>query len=378
MACHPLTPAVRVASARRRSTVLGGLGSIALPGVALLVVLFGAAVMTTRGVGGGEDAEPSATGPTPTTATTATTPATATTATTALTAPARTVARDPIEGPDVAMQPMDRDAFAAEPPVVESLSPLSVLRITARYFEPSAHGWIEQCTLSSCANPFPVAFDEYGSARIQYLVRDTITAADGTLSTCRANEPPCAVRMQTGEDAAFLTTVFGGPAPAPRRVSVSAQGRIADETAVTVTARGFTPGRRVHATLCAAPDTAGTRRCGAPSPIASFTIDADGTGRTSLVVRRGHVGSERATCDRDTPCGIVVKEAESSVLPAPVVTIAFAADAPARYEAFRLATGIALAGILVAVAFFLLRRTDWRKPTEADTPDLDRAVLSDP
>ena len=31
--------------------------------------------------------------------------------------------------------------------------------------------------------------------------------------------------------------------------------------------------------------------------------------------------------------------------------------------------------VLLAVALLLIRRTDWRKPTEADTPDLDRAVL---
>ena len=34
--------------------------------------------------------------------------------------------------------------------------------------------------------------------------------------------------------------------------------------------------------------------------------------------------------------------------------------------------------ILLAIALLLVRRTDWRKPTEADTPELDRAVLSDP
>ena len=57
--------------------------------------------------------------------------------------------------------------------------------------------------------------------------------------------------------------------------------------------------------------------------------------------------------------------------------ITFATGPAARYNPFRSLTGLAVALVLVALAFFLARTTDWRKPTEADTPELDRAVLTD-
>ena len=88
------------------------------------------------------------------------------------------------------------------------------------------------------------------------------------------------------------------------------------------------------------------------------------------------MGSEGAACGRDAPCGVVVQE-ESSAVPAPVVPVSFTAGASANYDSVRLTIGVALALVLLAVSFFLVHRTDWRKPSEADTPDLNRAVLSD-
>jgi hypothetical protein len=366
--------------------VFGGTGPmVAFGGVVLVIVLLGAAGMTLIGLGGGEDvnAESSPAGPTrrasSTTASTTTTTSTSTStaASTPASVPARPLDRDPIEGPDVTLEAVDRDAFATESAVVDRVARRSVLRITARGFTPNATGLVEQCTLDSCANAFPVLFDEVGTARLQYLVRDDIVAADGSVSTCRADEPPCVVRLRTEVDSAFLTTVFRDAAPTPRRVTVTASARgIVDDATVTVKVRGFTPGRRVHATLCAAPDTAGTKRCGAPGPVVPFTIGADGTGGTSIVIRSRQVGSDRAHCGRDAPCGIVVNE-ESSALPAPVVLLTFASGPSARYDASRLAIGLALGCLLLALAFLLVRLTDWRKPTEADTPELDQAVLTD-
>jgi len=36
-----------------------------------------------------------------------------------------------------------------------------------------------------------------------------------------------------------------------------------------------------------------------------------------------------------------------------------------------------LAALLLALAALLVRTTDWRKPTEADAPELDAAALVD-
>jgi hypothetical protein len=276
------------------------------------------------------------------------------------------------------MQASPADEYGWTLPVVDRLPARSVLRITATGFDPNASGLVEQCTVAGCANAFPVLFDANGTARFQYLVGEAFATAFDPSSTCRANAPPCAVHVHGQDSSAFVTTIFRDGAPPARRVAVTPSARgLSDGKPVRVEAAGFTPGERVQAMLCAAPATFGSTHCGAPGPVSPFTIGADGTGRTELVIREGRVGSAGASCGRGATCGIVVAHPSSSV-PAPVVSIAFAAGPVARYDSARSIAGLAAAVVLLVLAFFVARRTDWRKPTEADTPELDRAVLSEP
>jgi hypothetical protein len=69
----------------------------------------------------------------------------------------------------------------------------------------------------------------------------------------------------------------------------------------------------------------------------------------------------------------VVASARSSV-PGAVFPITFAAGPGAHYDFARWFTGLCVALALLGVACLLVRTTDWRKPTEADTPDLDAAT----
>ena len=80
-----------------------------------------------------------------------------------------------------------------------------------------------------------------------------------------------------------------------------------------------------------------------------------------------------APCGRDAKCGVVVA-AEHASVPGAVVPITFAAGPGADYDFARLASGLCGALVLLGIAWFLVRTTDWRKPTEADTPDLDAAT----
>ena len=66
-----------------------------------------------------------------------------------------------------------------------------------------------------------------------------------------------------------------------------------------------------------------------------------------------------------------------SSVPGTVFPIKFAAGPSARYVRAHLLIGFAAALLLMLLATYLVRTTDWRKPSEADTPDLDRAVLTD-
>jgi hypothetical protein len=346
---------------------------VALAGGGLLVVLLGGVLVSgvvLRGAGHDETAAPpGSTKPRSAESTSTTLQMPATTATTAA------VPRAELDGLEVNMQASAGDAFASPWPLVDRLPPRALLRISATGFETSGSGYVEQCSVGGCSNLFPVLFDQNGSARLQYLVGSSFGARFEPSSTCGAGEPPCAVHLRGNGHSAFITTVFGNAAAVQRQVTVEpgALGLV-DGTRVRISVTGFNPGDHVQAMLCAAPDSRGSERCGAPGPVSSFTIGAGGAGRTELEIRAGRVGSDGATCGRGAKCGIVVSEAKSSV-PAPVVEIAFAIGPGAAYDATRTLVGLGIAIVLILLAIFWVRGTDWRKPTEADTPDLDHAVL---
>jgi hypothetical protein len=337
---------------------------VALAGGSLFTVLLGAVLVSGIGLrGSGRDgmvAAPPTTLPLPAMAATVTTAA---------------VPRAELDGLEVNMQASAADTFASSWPLVDRLPPRALLRISATGFETSGSGYVEQCSVGGCSNLFPVLFDENGSARLEYVVGSSFGSRFEPASTCGAGEPPCAVHLRGNGRSAFVTTVFGNAAAVQRQVTVEpgALGLV-DGTRVRISVIGFNPGEHVQAMLCAAPDTRGSERCGAPGPVSAFTIGASGAGRTELEIRAGRVGSDRATCGRGAKCGIVVSQAKSSV-PGPVVEIAFAIGPGAGYDATRTLAGLGLAIALIALAIFWVRGTDWRKPTEADTPDLDHAVL---
>jgi hypothetical protein len=354
------------------STRVPGAGAIAAVGGGLLLFLGGATVVLGVGLRGGGD-EPATGGPS------RSAPATSTIVTTTTAAPAKpptTVAPAPVDLAvrDVALHLSAADEFTPPSSIVDRLPDRTVLRVSATGFEPWSTGVIEQCTTTGCGNAFPVSFDGNGNERLQYLAADDFAVA-GALASCGPDDPPCVVRVSSADAAVYVSTVFGGAAPAPRMVAIDTPaGGVADGDTVTVTASGFPAGERVQAMLCAAPATFGTARCGAPGPVAAFAIGDDGRGSTSLVVRRGRVGTDGAACGRDAPCGVAVTSAATSV-PGPVVPITFAAGPSAAYDAGRVLVGLLIAALLLGLATYLVRTTDWRKPTEADTPALDRAVL---
>jgi len=337
---------------------------VALAGGGLLVVLLGAVLVSgvvLRGAGRDETTTaPPTTLPARTTATTVTTTA---------------LPRAELDGLEVNMRASAGDTFASPGPFVDRLPPRALLRISATGFETSGSGYVEQCSVGGCSNLFPVLFDENGSARLQYVVGSSFGTRFEPSSACGAGDPPCAVHLRGNGRSAFITTVFGNAGADQRQVTIEPGARgLVDGTRVRISVTGFNPGERVQAMLCAAPDTRGSERCGAPGPVSAFTIGARGAGRTELEIRAGRVGSDGATCGRGAKCGIVVSQARSSV-PAPVVEIAFAIGPGAGYDATRTLGGLGLAVALIALAIFWVRGTDWRKPTEADTPDLDHAVL---
>jgi hypothetical protein len=348
-----------------RTTVFGGTGwMIAAVGAVISVVVLGLVAAVGLGVRDeGSDHEPVQTAapsqPTQPAVTTTTAPA-----------PLDVRTRGGSAGPDVVMSAFEGEGFPPPPPIVDELPSGAVLRITARGFAPHENGTVQQCAGAMCVNSFPVTFDELGVARFQYLLQ-----TDAAPFTCRADAAPCVVRVSTEADRAFLRTVVGGPAPQTRLVSVAPPPRDLDDyTELTVSVQNFLPGERLQAVLCAAPETSGATRCGAPGPVAHFAVGADGRGSTVMVVRRGSVGTEQIACGRETPCGVVV-QSPSGVAAGPVVVVDFSLGPAASYSAARVLVGLGIAVLLLVLAAYLIRTTDWRKPSEAETPDLDSASL---
>ena len=126
--------------------------------------------------------------------------------------------------------------------------------------------------------------------------------------------------------------------------------------------------------LCAPPSGYDPRRCGSAGGAATFTTGPDGQGGTYLPIRAGRLGTEGEPCGPRITCGVSVVTDEGFVA-APVVPIRFSRGPGAAYEPRRVAVGLAIALVLSAIAVALARTTDWHKPTEAATPEVDGADL---
>jgi hypothetical protein len=286
-------------------------------------------------------------------------------------------AQTPSAGPEVFLAAAIPSGYGSVPSSVDRLDRRSVLRLTVVGFEPASTGTIEQCSVGGCSNPFPVAFDLNGQARFQYLVRDDFARDFETPSSCRSGQPACVVHIHSGDHQVFLRTVFQDPAPAPPVITVEPNRfELVDGARLQIAVSGFAPGEHVQAMFCVAPHTYRKAGCGAPGPVSSFTIGADGVGRTTLPVREGRVGSGGGSCGGSSQCSIVVGHARSAV-PEALVAVGFSQGPAAEYDVTRSLAGLGAAAALLLLAASLVRRTDWRKPTEADTPDLDRVTFTD-
>lgn len=287
----------------------------------------------------------------------------------------------PVLGPTVTLEAGEGEHFPTTYDVADRLEPSTVLRIRATGFAPFAEGFAQQCASAAtprCGNVIPVQFDGDGEARFQYLVTDRFDGDGEVPGGCRSGAAPCTIVVADvhGHRRAEIQSVFGGPVAPPGRITVSpATGLSLAGQMVTVRVREFPPGTRLRAMLCAAPDAVG-RRCGRPGPSAPLVVRSDGTGRTRLRIEPGPVGPELASCERGDECGVSVAS-DAVFARAPVVPISFAAPPGATYDPTRLLVGLALAALLLLVAWGLIWRTDWSPVGEAAAPEIDEAEYAD-
>jgi len=351
----------------RRGRPAGGLAALAVPVVAVMgvVVVAVLALGLVGGRSGSHEGQPSPAAPTTTTTTAATA---APRAGPAVVAEPRATLQ-PVSGsmPVVSIRAAADDRLGAFP-LVSGLTSGSVVEVRAEGFAEFERGRIEQCVVelarqTACAPAFPVQFDIDGRADFQFAV-----VAEIAPGGCRVGQATCLLRL-TGEESGrhgVAQTVVGEWVPGT--VSVTPDHRVVEGQAVEVSVRGFPPGVSATAVLCAPPAPYDVERCTNPGPASTFAVDTEGSGRTALVVSAGRL------CGPGRRCGVTVVVGPGFVA-APAAPITFSTGPGVSYERDRVIPGVAVALVLVALAFVLARRTDWAKPTEADTPELDDADL---
>lgn len=157
------------------------------------------------------------------------------------------------------------------------------------------------------------------------------------------------------------------------QIRVTPRSGLRDGEAVAVAVTGFPAGSSATALLCAPLGGYDVRHCD-PRATSEFHVGADGSGATELKVRTGRLGTAGARCGPRDDCGVQVVTSAGFVA-APVVPLQFSLGPGASYNRTRLAVGFGVGGLLLLLAIVLVRRTDWTKPTEAATPEVDAADL---
>lgn len=276
--------------------------------------------------------------------------------------------------PVVVMHAADMDRFLPYQPV-SGLVPDAVVRVQVDGFDWHERGSVRQCVVelghqTACGDPFPVQFDGDGRADFQFAVRGDIAAG-----ACRIGQPTCLLRVagESGTRQASVQTVLVEMLT-PGEVRIEPAGPLADGQTVDVIVSGFPPGATATAVLCAPPETYDARRCGRPEPTPTFAIDPAGAGRTTLRVAAGRLGSEAALCGPRRVCGIAVVVG-GGFIAAPVTPVRFSLGPGVAYDGRRVLVGVLGATVLIGAALVITRHTDWTKPTEAATPDLDSSDL---
>ena len=288
--------------------------------------------------------------------------------------PEARVQRGATNVPVIVMEAGNADRF---PPyqLVSGLTPDAVVRVHAYGFHWHEGGSVQQCVVelgrrTACGEPFPVQFDGDGRAEFQFAVRGDIAPGG-----CRVGQPTCLLRVtgaspdrHVSVQTVLIDVVSSGV------VRLEPAGPLADGQTVDVIVSGFPRGSTATAVLCAPPEVYDARRCGPAEAGSTFVVDAAGAGRTTLTVAAGPLGSDAAVCGPRRACGVAVV-AGGGFIAAPIAPVRFSLGPGPSYDTDRVVAGVLVAMGFLGLAVVIARRTDWTKPTEAATPDLDGADL---
>lgn len=178
--------------------------------------------------------------------------------------------------------------------------------------------------------------DGRGSVQTDVHVTRVIRLPDGMVVDC-ARAPGCDLVARSLSESRLVGSVAlqfdpDAPLPPPADVVVTPSTGLADRQAVAVSASGFEPHTAVLIAQCPAssgdvPAAPAFDRCG----LVRFAgVDADGTARASMPVRRvlGAPGSAGVDCAVQVGTCVVVVSAYDGVFPYGAAPLAFDPDAP--------------------------------------------------
>lgn len=258
---------------------------------------------------------------------------------------------------------------------VSGLAANAVVRVQADGFGWHDRGSVQQCVVeldrrTACGVESPVQFDGDGRADFQFAIHDDIAPG-----RCRVGQPTCLLRLTGGSPdrhVSVQTVLLDVVTSSQVRVEPSAP--LADGQTVDVIVSDFPPHSTATAVLCAPPEVYDARRCGPAASGSTFVTDAAGGGRTTMRVAAGRLGSDGVVCGPRRECGIVVVVG-GGYIAAPPTAVRLSVGPGPSYDGGRVVAGVLVAIALIGAATLIARRTDWTKPTEASTPELDNADL---
>lgn len=262
--------------------------------------------------------------------------------------------------------------------VIDELAPETVLTVRAFGFAPDTTGTVTQCVATDvrgCRNSLPVRYDSAGSATFQYLISNEIDDEASAGEGCRVGGNRCTIELRSGAKRSVVETVFVDAVPPLGQIALEPASDLVEGETVELTLTGFPAEAELTALVCAKPATSGSR-CGAPGLDVPLTIGNDGSATAAVVLEVTEVGSDGVACDRRTACQVVVSSDEVGVRAMPV-RIDFAEGTGAEYVTSQVAVGVGLALGFLVLAWWLVRRTNWDPPAEADSTAIDEAEFAD-
>lgn len=228
----------------------------------------------------------------------------------------------------------------------------------------------DQVRPRACSRGIPATAERTEDPVVLVELHVTVAATAGKVD-CRSR--PCVVAAfgPDGRPQASRPIVFGDSPPSPRlRGPV---GPIDPGDTVTVRLDNLVPGTTGAVTLCIPGEEGEPPVCGRPAPEVPFRAGADGAASVDLPVVPGLVGREGRRCEPRAPCAIGVV---GTPTPTPFWPVRFAPPVGAEVPVRREGPALAIAGVLVAVAAVIVRRTDWSPP--GGDPFADVALGGDP